>query len=467
MTPSIRTYLLIHLLLSVTLITSLAIIANLFLAHKDIQIQLDTQLIRNTLQMQTLFSDGIGSRNLTKIQEILKKTLQPSIDLKNSNKKLYKALQRYHQETSFQIWDRLGRLILHSKGSPITPLSSGKTGLSNLWSKNQSWRVYTDYDKTNQLTYMLGERSDFRQKLENELTQDSIFIMLITYPFLGVLIWIIVGRGLATLKKVTSEVSHRDPSFLEAVDIEAAPVEIKPLVAELNYLFERLRDAFEREKRFAGDAAHELKTPLAALKTQAQVALKTDQADERRAALRKMTQGVNRATHVVQQLLTLSRMLPQETINEPQQLDLNQVAGTVAADLAPHAIEKDIELELNATEQPAKIRGNATSLAILMRNLIDNAIRYTPEEGMVSINITDQDDQVLLDVIDNGPGIPDDLKERVFERFYRVIGNKAPGSGLGLGIVQQIAKLHNAKITLLDRDDKQSGLVFRVAFPKA
>ncbi|MDF1653762.1 MAG: ATP-binding protein [Coxiellaceae bacterium] len=464
MTPSIRTFLLINLLLSVTLITSLAIIGNLFLAHNDIQTQLDLQLIRTTIQIESLFSDGIKSRQLGVIQNHIESSITASLHLSKKNPKLLKALTDYHEKTGFQIWNNRGKLILHSKSAPKIPLSDGKPGLTTLWLNAQSWRVFTVYNKINKLTIIVGERSDFRQKLENQLTQDSILIMLITYPFLGFLIWVIVGRGLDTLKKVAREVSHRAPSYLEPVDVESVPSEIEPLVVELNSLFTRLQEAFDREKRFAADAAHELRTPLAALRTQTQVALRADTNEDRDEALRKVLEGVDRATHVVQQLLTLSRMLPQSTINEPTSIDLSTTAADVAAQLVPIAIEKNIDLELIAPNDPALIRGNATSIGILIRNLVDNAIRYTPPEGSVVIEIQKSAQKVTLNVIDSGPGIPKQLRDRVFERFFRVIGNKAPGSGLGLGIVQQIARLHQAEIQLLTPASGK-GLEFRIIFP--
>lgn len=464
MTPSIRTFLLINLLLSVTLITSLAIIGNLFLAHNDIQTQLDLQLIRTTIQIESLFSDGIKTRQLGIIQNHIEQSITSSLHLNKQNPKLLKALTDYHEKTGFQIWNHHGKLILHSKSAPKVPLSDGKTGLTTLWLEGQSWRVFTVYNPQSQLTIIVGERSDFRQKLENQLTQDSILIMLITYPFLGFLIWVIVGRGLDTLKKVAREVSHRAPSYLEPVDVESVPSEIEPLVVELNSLFNRLQEAFEREKRFAADAAHELRTPLAALRTQTQVALRADTQENRDEALRKVLECVDRSTHVVQQLLTLSRMLPQSTINEPTQLDLSTTAADIAAQLVPVAIEKNIDLELIAPERAAMICGNATAIGILIRNLVDNAIRYTPQNGSVIIEIKKQNDHIHLSVIDTGPGIPKQLRERVFERFFRVIGNKAPGSGLGLGIVQQIARLHQAEIQLLTPASGK-GLEFRVIFP--
>src|SRR3990167_7382811 len=274
MTPSIRTFLLINLLLSVTLITSLAIIGNLFLAHKDIQTQLDAQLVRSTLRTEAFFSASFNQQNLAEIQRRLLNEKQYVDMLKNIPNLNPKTIEKASKSLEFQIWNKNGRLILHSNSSPKLPFSTGKIGLSTIWLGGQSWRVSTGYNKHNQLTVMVAERINYRQELEDRLTQDSIIVMLITYPFLGFLIWIIVGRGLDTLRRVAKEVHQRAPTYLEPVDLESVPTEIEPLVSELNSLFRRLQAAFEREKRFTADAAHELKTPLAALTTQTQVALR-------------------------------------------------------------------------------------------------------------------------------------------------------------------------------------------------
>jgi two-component system, OmpR family, sensor histidine kinase QseC len=448
MRPSIRTFLLINLLLSVTLITSLAIIGNLFLAHKDIQSQLDSQLIQTAFRIEAFFSDNNNPKNLSIIQKNLQNNLNHVIE---EHKKINNtSIMKLRSSTVFQIWNNDGKLILHSALAPKIPFSNGQPGLSTLWLNGKDWHVYTLYNPNMQLTVMVAERSNYRQHLENQLTQDSIIIMLITYPFLGLLIWMIVGRGLGTLKKVAEEVKHRKSTNLSEVNIEAVPTEIEPLVSELNNLFTRLSEAFERNKRFTADAAHELKTPLAALSAQTQVALRADTTEARKQALLKVLSGVNRSAHVVQQLLTLSRMGHDNNVDHDMApIKLARQASEMAALLAPEAITKNIELELLQPDSKAKIHGNATSINILLRNLIDNAIRYSHENGFVKIDIEENQDKVILSVIDNGPGIPESLRKRVFERFFRMMGNKTTGSGLGLGIVQQIAKLHQAEVRLL------------------
>jgi two-component system, OmpR family, sensor histidine kinase QseC len=465
MTPSIRTFLLINLLLSVTLITSLAIIGNLFLAHKDIQAQLDAQLIQTARRMEAFFSDGVTHRDMQLVQRSLNLKINSDIVYKKNNEEVSKKVKQAENTLEFQIWNKNGNLILHSPKAPKVPFSSGKPGLSILWLKGLSWRVNTVYNSKNGFTIMVAERSNYRQQLENKLTKDSIFIMLITYPFLGLLIWIIVGRGLDTLKKVATEVRQRAPSNLRPVDLESVPAEIEPLVGELNGLFHRLQEAFHRNKRFTADAAHELKTPLAALSAQTQVALRASTTEDRNQALLKVLAGVNRSTHVVQQLLTLSRMDPEAEINEPTEINLAKQCSEIAAVLAPEAIAKNIDLELLTPTNTATIIGNATSIGILIRNLVDNAIRYTQENSFVKIKVSQTADTVTLHVIDNGPGIPEELRQRVFERFYRVIGNKTTGSGLGLSIVSQIAKLHRADIKL-ETPENGVGLEVQVIFPR-
>lgn len=468
MRPSIRTFLLINLLLSVTLITSLAIIGNLFLAHKDIQTQLDAQLVRNTIQIDAFFSIPLTPENFATIQKILDSSDTQKVHLNvltHQEQETLDAENEANHTLEFQIWSQEGNLLIHSATAPKTPLSNGHSGLSTLWLDGKSWRVNTVSNPSTHLNIMVAERANYRQHLENQLTQDTIIIMLITYPFLGFLIWVIVGRGLDTLKRVAQEVKHRAPTYLKPVDLESVPTEIEPLVVELNNLFERLASAFERNKRFTADAAHELKTPLAALSTQTQVALRAETPEARKQALLKVLASVNRSTHMVQQLLTLSRMDPEASIDQPEKIALGRLAAEVAALLAPEAIAKNIDLELVNPDSTACILGNPTYISILLRNLLDNAIRYNHENGFVKISIDETPEHIILSVTDDGPGISEELRERVFERFYRIIGNQSTGSGLGLGIVAQIAKLHRASIELITPPNHQ-GIEFRIIFPK-
>jgi two-component system, OmpR family, sensor histidine kinase QseC len=468
MTPSIRTFLLINLFLSVTLITSLAIIGNLVLSHKDIQKQLDTQLVHTAVSLQALLSIELEETEINTIQKSLLLNRQKNNSLLNPATRLNLSRNENKDDHSFfiefQVWDTHHRLLLRSPEAPSTPLTDGTPGLSNVTVGGQDWRVYTMIDPNTPYIIMIAEHVNYRQALENRLTQDSIYIMLLGYPFLALLIWFIVGKALHILKRVTREVSHRAPTYLEPFDLTAVPAEIVPLVEALNHLFGHLRDAFEREKRFTGDAAHELKTPLAAISAQAQAALRCPQ-EQYQEALKKILEGVNRSNHVIQQLLTLSRMVPEATTQDFKPVKLAREVADIAALLAPEAIQKNIELEFLSPDSEATVRGNSTAISILIRNLLDNAIRYTPKNGWVHIDIQETPEHIKLIVTDSGPGIPPELRNRVFERFYRIVGNSSHGSGLGLGIVQQIAKLHRAEVLLLT-PETGVGLEVQIKFPR-
>ena len=289
--------------------------------------------------------------------------------------------------------------------------------------------------------------------------------MLLTFPLSGLLIWIIISRGLGSLDRVAEEVANRAPNNLESVNLEEVPEEIKPVIDELNKLFHRLHEAFEREKRFAADAAHELRTPLAAIKAQAQVAIKSDNLEDKNEAIIKLIASVNRSTHIVQQLLTMSKLVPEaSSINDIDKVNLPKVTREILALLTPIALEKNVELAFEHADKLPAFLGNSTAIGILIRNLVDNAIRYCTENGTVIVRVYLKEIYVVLEVQDNGPGIPHELRERVFERFFRVLGNKSPGSGLGLTIVHQVAELHGAQIEL-DEPYIGSGLIVRVLFP--
>lgn len=463
---SIRKFLLVNLLLAITITTTLTAIGNYYLDQKDIQEHLDTLMAITTMSSQALLGDDIHNRPINKIQENL-----DEIPKKIESYFQYRFISSgnplsYVNKFNFQVWSDSGKLLLHSPLAPPIPLSTEKDGFSDKMVDGQDWRIFTAYNPNAGTRTVMAERYNTRNELGQRIAQDDLYIMLLTFPLSGLLIWIIIGKGLDSLEQVATEVANRAPNQLEPLDLSGIPDEIRPVIDELNKLFNRLQQAFEREKRFAADAAHELKTPLAALKAHAQVALNTQDLDEKNKALENLIEGVNRSTHIVQQLLTMSRLVPETTlINDMSNVNLTKVATDIIAILAPSAIEKQIDIELDAPCNSIDISGNYTALSILIRNLVDNAIRYTPEGGTVTVKIAELDNDIMLSVIDDGPGIPKELRARVFERFFRVLGNKSPGSGLGLAIVSQIASLHLAKVEL-NCPLSGKGLQIDVIFPK-
>ena len=463
MNLSIRKFLLINLLLTMFLASAISIIGNFYLDRQDIQHHLDQNLSQSALTYQAFISEDLSYEKILSTQ---KKITNISEQMAKLDYRKKSFIRKVLENFQFQVWNKSGNLILSSKNAPKESLFHAKPGYSNRIIKNETWRIFSNYNPKTGMRIILAEPFVNRALLGHELAQYHVYIILVIFPILGLLIWIIIGRGLKSLKRVADEVADRDPTHLTAVKIEHIPIEVKPLIHELNKLFTRLKSTIEREKRFSGDAAHELRTPLAGLKAQTQVALQTTDELERRLALQKVLKGVDRSSHVVQQLLTLSRLAPDtgET-QENMPVDVGKIAAEIIADLAAIAIGKNIEIELLDEDAPSVILGNPIAIGILIRNLVDNAIRYTPQDGQVTISLKHHQNHITLYVADSGPGIPATQHQRVFERFYRGLGTQQHGSGLGLAIVAQIAKLHNAPIEL-DVPKTNQGLLVSVRFAK-
>ena len=354
-------------------------------------------------------------------------------------------LHRYSRKVAFQVWYRGRRLLLHSTGAPNTLLSPTHEGFSNSVIDGKTWRVFSAWDTAGRYLVQVGERREVRDELAETIARSLLLPVLVTLPILGFLIWFGVTRGLQPLNMLSREVAHRRPENLSPLDIDAAPIEVLPLVQDLNRLFERVSVSLDRERQFTADAAHELRTPLAAIKTQAQVA-RVAADDEQRQALVKVIEGCDRAARLVDQLLTLARLEPDNFI-ATEECNLAVLSKEVIAELAPAAIEKNIELQFHAEDEEL-VTGVSALISILMRNLVDNAIRYSPPGGQVWVSIEHQADGAVFSVTDEGPGIPTEAQPHVWDRFYRVLGSGETGSGLGLSVVKRIAELHGAETAM-------------------
>ena len=362
-------------------------------------------------------------------------------------------LARHHSQDeyapylSFRVWVQQD-LLLHSADA-LRETPPGADGFSERRTEQGPWRVFTLRDPVNGFTVEVAEQYDLRRKIIDEVARASVYPALITFPLLALVAWVAVGSGLAPLRQLANQMRHRSPESMAPVSMERTPDEVKPLVSALNRLLVRLGATLERERRFTADASHELRTPLASLKVQAQVARRTDDPDTRQRALGQIVEGVDRAHRLVEQLLTIARLDPAQTDATRARMDLNRVSAEVVAQLAPEAMRKSIELGLTEGEV-GEVQGRADVIAILLRNLIDNAVRYTPAGGRVEVRVSDRDGDVCLEVADSGPGIPPHERERVFDRFYRGLGHGQTGCGLGLSIVQRIAELHRIRLRLDD-----------------
>jgi len=262
---------------------------------------------------------------------------------------------------------------------------------------------------------------------------------------------------------VAAEVEARTPSALSPVADRNLPREVRPLVEALNDLLRRLGSALEAQRRFVADAAHELRTPLTALNLQVQLAERAAAGEERTAALAAVKAGIARATRVVEQLLTLARQEPEAVARPAMETDLADLARQVIAELMPLAESRAIDLGMGRAE-PARVMGDREGLRALLANLVDNAVRYTQERGRVDVSTFTADGEAVIEVTDNGSGIPADERERVFDRFYRRAGSGGAGSGLGLSIVKAIAARHGGRVELAEAPGGR-GLSARVTLP--
>jgi len=438
--PSIKRRLLVALLL----VTSLAWGVTLALSYRDARHELDELLDGHLAQSASLLIAQVGHE-------------ADDLDTEHAP-----PLHRYSRNVAFQVWEQGRKLVLHSASAPNTPLSSTHEGFSDSRVDGKPWRVFSAWDGSRRFLIQVGEHREVREELAESIAENLLRPLLFALPVLGLLIWFGVARGLRPLRELSGQVAQRRADNLAPLDDGVVPTEVVPLVEGLNRLFARLRDSLDKERRFTADAAHELRTPLAAIMSQAQVARAATADAERQRALDNVVLGCTRAAHLVDQLLTLARLEP-EQLKTGEACDLRALAVDAISELAPVAVRKNIELQL-AEDSAVRVPGVATLLGILMRNLVDNAIRYSPPASRVLVAVARRDDRAVFAVVDEGPGIPAGERERVWERFYRVLGGEETGSGLGLSIVKRIADLHHAHVTIAPGENG-TGLRVEVIFP--
>lgn len=369
---------------------------------------------------------------------------------------------RYERAVAFQVWED-GKLLLRSVGAPEQRLSGTAEGFSDSRIDGRRWRVFGRRDAEGRYLVQVGERYQLREELARSVASHLMHPLVIALPALAVLIWLAIGWGLSPLARIAREVGGRAPDNLTPLDAAGVPREVTPLLRGLNALFGRVAASMDKERRFTADAAHELRTPLAAVKTQAQVALGARSAQERERALHQVIAGVDRTAHLVEQLLVLARLDPGAAVLQRQPVRLDELAAACLAELAPAAAAKRIDVGLEG-KGGVTVAADPVLLGILLRNLVDNAVRYTPAGGAVSVVTEQRGAGAVLMVEDNGPGIPAAERSRVTERFYRVLGSGEEGSGLGLSIAQRIAELHGATLRLGEGRDGR-GLRVEVVFP--
>jgi len=357
-----------------------------------------------------------------------------------------------------QIWSLDGTQIYLSRPTVVFP-AQAVLGYSDVNVGGSTWRLFTTVarDRAIQVAQPLSVRS----ALAARAALRSSLPILALAPLLVLTVWWTVGATLRRLQGVAAEVKRRDTDALDPIPEDALPREVGPLVHAFNTLLERLRRASAAQRAFVSDAAHELRSPLTALGLQLHLLQRASDEDQKKVALDALSGGIERAQHLVEQLLTLARSEPGVKSATFTDVDLSEAARLAVADVVPLADSRGTDLALEAAPD-VRVSGDASAMRILVRNLVDNAVRYTPEGGRVQIDLRDDAGKPTLTVDDSGPGIPLDDRARVFDRFYRGAGREEGGSGLGLAIARGIAEQHRARVELSEAP--LGGLRARVVF---
>ncbi len=358
-----------------------------------------------------------------------------------------------------EIWTLSGRRLYISHPDSQLP-ASAQLGFSTTGSAQGDWRVYAAIFED--VLIEVAQPMRVRRELAAAIALRTVLPVLVLLPVLGVLIWLIVGRGLLPVRRVAEEVAARRPGALAPLAVTGLPDEIRPLVAALNDLLARLARALESERNFIADAAHEMRTPLTALQLHVQLAERAESPEQVRAELGPLRAGLARVAHLVEQLLALARAEPEVPASAMREVDLLELARAVIVANTARALERQLDLGLVA-ETSLRVEGDPEALDTLLTNLVDNALRYTPAGGRIDVELIKQDGVAELAVTDTGPGIPEAERERVFARFYRGDSTHSPGSGLGLAIVRNIAARHGATV-VLETPATGAGLTVRVSF---
>lgn len=456
---SLKKQLLVSLLSSLLLVWGITVYISYQQTRDEITKLFNADLAQSARVVHAFVENLLQQRRLTKLWDQDK-----SPDL------FYMPIlgHKYERKIAFQLRSVKEGVVLRSESAPEFALSLTRNGYSETLIGDQLWHVFSISTENGDYVIHAGQRDDIRRALVESLASQQLLAMLLALPVLGLVIWLIVSRTLKPVNRLKEQLASREAGYLQPLPLDNLPEEALPIVQQINVLFELLEQAFANERNFTSDASHELKTPLAGMMTQLQVAQKATDEGMRNQALQKCQQAVMRMTHMVQQLLTLSRVQHHNVQLTKQMIDVYQVMIDAISDIEFSAHEKQIEIELRGDEGIA-IEANPQLLNILFRNLLDNAIKYTPAGGRVSVVLGREKQKVWLSIEDSGPGVADEDYERITQRFYRCVetAQAAEGSGLGLSIVQRIMRLHDADIAFSKADLGGLKVVLRFNLPRS
>lgn len=367
----------------------------------------------------------------------------------------------YETKLAFQVRDGDGRLLLRSDSGPQAPFVPLRPGYGEVLAGGETWRTFTLRAPSGRW-FQAGERSDIREELAGDIAFGTLVPLLVALPLMALVVWLVVDWVLRDVVALAEELERRTPGALVPLPVERAPSELRGVVSALNGLMARLDTTLQRERRFTADVAHELRTPIAALKVHADNLRGAVDDAERAESQSHLDLSVGRLDRLVAQLLSLNRVDDGAGLRVRVPVDLDSIVRQEAA--AQQAVAKARGIAVDVSTGPARLAGDPPALESLVRNLVDNAVRYAPEGGHVRIRLTADGDVARLVVEDDGPGIAEEARQRVFDRFHRELGTGVEGTGLGLAIVRSVAGQHGGAVALGASDDL-GGLRVVAEFP--
>lgn len=450
-----------QLLLRLIIVSILLVGGTAWLAYEDVRKEtrelFDAQLVRSARLILSLAQSQNGDHGFSRIQEYLDENglSVMYIDFEESgDEQQTEDAHIYETKLAFQIWDNEGNLVVKSYNAPLEPLTKQNNGFNNILIEGFNWRTFSLVSSNQQYRCITAERIDVRNDLIVKISNDLFYMFIILVPLLSLILYISIDNGLKPLQRLASQINRRSGDNLELIASDYKYTEIVTIKNALNQLLHRLKETLAREKRITSDAAHELRTPLAAIRLHTELAKNAKNRKQQTESLNQVIHGVDRTTHLVEQLLTLARLEPELLANDFASVNLTALIIEECALLSPLAIDKNIDITFNET-RIGPINGHESSLRLLIRNLLTNAISYTPVDGYINISLSQKEQKTIFIIEDNGPGISEKDRKRVMERFYRAGDHQTPGCGIGLSIVDRVVQMHHGVLQLCQADNGQ------------
>lgn len=426
-------------------------------ATREINYVYDAQLINDASVLWALVQNELQQTEPDKT----KKT--PNIDLDfNDQHPASKEADEDANARMFRIW-KGGRLLMASDTGLPDTIAQQRVGFSDVDFNHEQWRIYAQEVPNTAVVIEVGEKRSLRDKLVSNILLQLFLSLLILVPTVGLLMWLGIKNGLRAIRTLVRAIRSRSPDDLSSIPVGGLPRDLSPLAQSINQLLTKLEHSLTAERRFSDHAAHQLRTPLAGLKLQLQMLSRADSESERQTIVKDLIRSNDRATHLVEQLLQAARISHQPISLQP--LPLYHVTAGVIAEMGNVAAEKGLDISLEGHEK-ARVQADELLMKLMINNLVDNAIKYTPDSGKVTLMVQPRDDMWCLSISDTGPGIAEGEREAVFHRFYRADNAAADGAGLGLAIVGDIIDRLAGKITLKGTQ-QGPGLCVEVLLPKA